>query len=236
MSCRRPLRPSSGRRTRLACRIASGCTRTLARRSVGAAGAATSSRCRGSPRTSPRAWATARRTPLGCPSEPCRRQYSRFRTASCKMPLVVKSNATVFPPVLAHQSYVLCRCRVLVVLQRAAVVVAAHPVLSHRNVRRRVPGLARELAAVPLAKIERQPPNPMSSRIHSSHSLQVVPHPVLGVVDVRRGAVVLARARLAAAAELGVVRGDRLLVPAMRPGEQVPASRSRPAPTPRTGG
>ena len=47
--------------------------------------------------------------PEGWPSLPCSRQYSRLRTASWRMPLVVKSKAAVFPPVLWHQSKVVCR-------------------------------------------------------------------------------------------------------------------------------
>mmetsp|Transcript_5541 Transcript_5541/g.14943 ORF Transcript_5541/g.14943 Transcript_5541/m.14943 type:complete len:204 (+) Transcript_5541:791-1402(+) len=47
-------------------------------------------------------------TPGGLPSLSASRQYSQRPTASCKIPLVVKSKAEDMPPVLSHQSTVCC--------------------------------------------------------------------------------------------------------------------------------
>ena len=52
--------------------------------------------------------------------------------------------------------------------------------------------------------------------------LDVVAHPILGVIDVGRRAVVLAGAAVALTAVLGIIRGDRPLVPGHAPGEDVP--------------
>eukprot|EP00982_Pelagococcus_subviridis_P004350 29137-Pelagococcus_subviridis.AAC.3 len=132
------------------------------------------------------------------------RQYCLFRTASCNIPFVVKSNAAVFPPI-------------------AAVVVARDPVLADADARRAVGDvLPGEVPGVALDEVETPPAEPDIVSHPSQPLFQVVPDPVLRVVDVGRGAVIFPRARVPLAAKLRVVRRHRALVPRHPPGEDIP--------------